>query len=127
MVRAFRRLPEASDPADLNPSWYGHSVGHWEGDTLVVDTVGFNDLFWFDFVGHPHTEQLSTPSNTLLAAAQISTPSAKKSPLTTLAAYTKPFTIQASHRLLPGDELMEYICQENNRDVRHLVGPAGRP
>jgi hypothetical protein len=42
-------------------------------------------------------------------------------------AYTKPFTITASHRLLPDDDLMEYICQENNRDVHHLVGPAGRP
>jgi hypothetical protein len=42
-------------------------------------------------------------------------------------AYKNPFTIVASHRLLPGDELMEYICQENNRDQKHLVGPAGRP
>jgi phosphoribosylcarboxyaminoimidazole (NCAIR) mutase len=43
------------------------------------------------------------------------------------ATYKHPFTVVSSHRLLPGDELMEYICQENNRDVRHLVGPAGRP
>ncbi|HUQ53224.1 MAG TPA: hypothetical protein VM692_13445, partial [Gammaproteobacteria bacterium] len=47
-------------PDDLEESWYGHSVGHWEGDTLVIETVGFNDLFWFDFVGHPHTTQLRT-------------------------------------------------------------------
>ena len=45
-------------PDDLEATWYGHSVGHWEGDTLVVETVGFNDKFWFDFVGHPHTTQL---------------------------------------------------------------------
>ena len=57
-------------PADLHgrpqasrgsgPTWYGHSIGRWEGDTLVIDTVGFNDKFWFDFRGHPHTEKLHT-------------------------------------------------------------------
>ena len=47
-------------PDDPDPTWYGHSVGHYEGDTLVVDTVGFNDKFWFDFRGHPHTEKLHT-------------------------------------------------------------------
>lgn len=111
-------------PADPNPTWYGHSVGHWEKDTLVVDTVGFNDLFWFDFVGHPHTEKLHTVERytrtnrgTLTEEVTIEDP----------ATYKHPFTVVASHRLLPGDELMEYICQENNRDVRHLVGPAGRP
>ena len=45
-------------PADPDPTWYGHSIGKWEGDTLVVDTVGFNDKFWFDFAAHPHTEKL---------------------------------------------------------------------
>ena len=111
-------------PADPNPTWYGHSVGHWEKDTLVIDTVGFNDLFWFDFVGHPHTEQLHTierytrtDMGTLAEEVTIDDPGA----------YKNPFTIVAKHRLLPGDELMEYICQENNRDQKHLVGPAGRP
>src|SRR5215467_12363916 len=115
-------------PKDPNPTWYGHSVGRWErtgeNDTLVVDTVGFNDLFWFDFVGHPHSEQLHTverytrtSKGTLTEEVTIEDPGI----------YKHPFTIVASHRLLPGDELMEYICQENNRDVRHLVGPAGRP
>jgi hypothetical protein len=111
-------------PADPNPTWYGHSVGHWENNALVIDTVGYNDLFWFDFVGHPHTEQLHTierytrtEQGSLTEEVTIDDPGA----------YTKPFTIVAKHRLLPGDELMEYICQENNRDVKHLVGPAGRP
>jgi len=111
-------------PNDPNPTWYGHSVGKWEGDTLVIDTVGFNDLFWFDFVGHPHTERLHTTERytrkdlgTLLEEVTIDDPGA----------YTRPFTIHASHRLLPNDELMEYICQENQRDTQHLVGPAGRP
>jgi hypothetical protein len=111
-------------PKDTNPTWYGHSVGHWEGDALVIDTVGFNDKFWFDFVGHPHSEQLHTVERytrkdlgTLLEDVTVEDPQA----------YTRPFTIHASHRLLPGDELMEYICQENQKDTQHLVGPAGRP
>jgi hypothetical protein len=111
-------------PEDPDPTWYGHSVGHWEGDTLVIDTVGFNDKFWFDFVGHPHTEQLHTverytrtDEGTLVEEVTIEDPGA----------YTKPFTIRASHRLMPGEELMEYFCQENEKDTHHLVGPAGRP
>jgi hypothetical protein len=111
-------------PANPDPTWYGHSVGHWDNDTLVIDTVGFNDLFWFDFVGHPHTEQLHTVErytrtnlDTMTEEVTIDDPGS----------YKKPFTIVSSHRLLPGDELMEYICQENNRDVKHIIGPAGRP
>jgi hypothetical protein len=111
-------------PEDPDPTWYGHSIGRWEGDTLVIDTVGFNDRFWFDFVGHPHTERLHTierynrPSlGTLTEEVTIDDPGA----------YTKPFVINAAHRLLPNDELMEYICQENEKDTSHLVGPAGRP
>jgi hypothetical protein len=111
-------------PEDPDPSWYGHSTGKWEGETLVVDSVGFNDKFWFDFVGHPHTDKLHTIERytrtnlgTLKEDATIDDPGA----------YTKPFTIHAGHRLLPGDEIMEYICQENERDSHHLVGPAGRP
>src|SRR6202167_1996123 len=45
---------------DPDPTWFGDSIGHYEGDTLVVDTIGYNDKFWFDFAGHPHTEQLHT-------------------------------------------------------------------
>jgi hypothetical protein len=45
-------------PKDPNPTWWGHSVGHWEGDTLVVQLAGFNDRSWLDFSGHPHTEEL---------------------------------------------------------------------
>jgi len=125
-IHSFRQIfmDGRKHPADPNPTWYGHSIGKWEGDTLVIDTVGFNDKFWFDFVGHPHTEQLHVIERytrpdlgTLVEEATIDDPGA----------YTKPFTITAKHRLLPGDELMEYICQENQRDTGHLVGPAGRP
>jgi hypothetical protein len=111
-------------PPDPDPSWYGHSIGRREGDVLVIDTVGFNDRFWFDFVGHPHTEQLHTIERytrpglgTLLEEVVIDDPGA----------YTRPFTITSSHRLLPNDDLIEYVCNENERDTRHLSGPAVRP
>jgi hypothetical protein len=110
-------------PEDPDPTWYGHSVGHWEGDTLVVDTVGFNDLFWFDFAGHPHTEKLHVVERytrpdlgTLVDEILIDDPGA----------YEKPFHLIARNRLDPNGELMEYICQENNQDPSHIVGPANR-
>ena len=111
-------------PEDPDPTWYGHSIGRWEGDTLVVDTVGFNDKSWFDFRGHPHTERLHTVeryrrtnTNTLVNEITIDDPGA----------YSAPFTVTFSAVLKPGDELMEYICQENNQDVAHLQGPTAAP
>ena len=109
-------------PEDLEPTWYGHSIGHWDGDTLVIETVGFNEEFWFDFLGHPHTEQLKTIERytrtdlgTLENVTTIIDPGA----------YSKPFTIKFTATLRPGWELMEYICNENNQDVEHIRGPAG--
>jgi len=125
-IHSFRQIftDGRAHPADPNPTWYGDSVAHWEGDTLIIDTVGFNDRFWFDFVGHPHTAQLHTIERytrpnlgTLLEEVTIDDPGA----------YTRPFTIRSSHRLLPDDELLEYVCNENERDRRHLSGPARRP
>ncbi len=101
-------------PAELDPTWFGHSIGHWEGkDTLVIDTVGFNDKFWFDRKGTPHSEQLHTIERwsrpnmgTLVNTVTIEDPMY----------YSKPFTVTFNARLqAPGDELMEYICQENNQ------------
>lgn len=108
-------------PADPDPSWYGHSVGHFEGKTLVVDTVGYNDLSWFDFKGHPHTERLHTVErytfngpNKLVDQVTIDDPGA----------YEKPFQVTFTAERAPkGFELMEYICQENNQDVSHIQGP----
>ncbi len=61
-IHSFRQIfmDGRKHPEDLDPTWYGHSIGHWDGQTLVVDTVGFNDKFWFDYMGHPHTEKLHT-------------------------------------------------------------------
>ena len=125
-IHSYRQIfmDARKHPEDPDPTWYGHSVGRWDGDTLVVDTVGFNDKFWFDFVGHPHTERLHTIERytrpnlgTLVEDVTIDDPGA----------YARPFTIHSSHRLLPQDELLEYICNENERDRRHLNGPARRP
>ncbi len=111
-------------PADPDPTWYGHSIGSWDGDTLVIDTVGFNDKFWFDFRGHPHTEQLHTierytrkDMGTLENKVTIIDPGA----------YSKPFTLTFTARLRPHEELMEYICQENQQDAQHMSGAAGPP
>src|SRR5690242_19029290 len=106
-------------PPELNPTYLGHSVGHWEGDTLVVDAVGFNDRTWLDAAGHMHgeklhvTEKFTRPdSNTLRLEATIDDADY----------YTKPWTVVTTATWAPGQELLEYICQENNRDIQHLVG-----
>jgi hypothetical protein len=112
-------------PRELDPTWYGHSTGRWDGDTLVVDSVGFNDRFWFDFKGHPHTERLHiierytrTSRTTLQNQITIDDPGA----------YARPFTVRFTAEAPPaGDELQEYICNENNMDVSHLQGPTGPP
>jgi hypothetical protein len=102
------------------PSWYGDSVGSWDGDTLVVDTVGFNDRFWFDAKGHPHTDQLHTierytrkDSAALVVETTVIDPGS----------YAKPFQVVYTARYAPKDELMEYICAENNQDVTHITTP----
>ena len=109
-------------PDDLEATWYGHSVGRWEDDTLVIETVGFNDLFWFDFMGHPHTTQLRTVERyTRTSFGELEVVTTVEDP----GAYAKPFTVKYTHTLRPGWELMEYICNENNQDVEHIRGPAG--
>lgn len=111
-------------PDDVDPSWYGHSIGHWDGDTLVVDTVGFNDKTWFDVTGHPHSEKMHTIerfTRTGLGTMKIDIT------IDDPGAYAKPFTLFVTASLMPGMELMEYICNENNQDVPYILGPATRP
>jgi hypothetical protein len=104
-------------PKDLNPSWLGHSVGHWEQDTLVIDTVGFNGKAWLSFAGHPASEKLHIVERYrrpdlghLQYEITIDDPGA----------YAKPWTIQKTSELSRDDTLMEYICNENERDLSHL-------
>jgi len=110
-------------PEDPDPTWFGHSIGRWEGGTLVVDSVGFNDRFWFDYLGHPHTEQLHiverytrTDMNTMTIETTIEDPGA----------YEKPFTVAGTARLQEG-EILEYICNEYNVDLEHVDAPAQLP
>jgi hypothetical protein len=128
-IHSYRQIfmdgREHPSKEDLDPTWYGHSIGHWEKDTLVIDTVGFNDKFWFDYLGHPHTEQLHTIERytrtdlgNMTIEVTINDPGA----------YAKPFTTRGTARLQPaGDEILEYICQENNIDLIHVNAPAQLP
>jgi hypothetical protein len=106
-------------PKDPNPTYLGYSTGKWDGDTLVVDTIGMNDRTWLDAAGHQHGEQLHvterftrTDSNTLRIEATMEDPEY----------YTKPWTAVTQATWYPNQEILEYICQENNRDLKHLVG-----
>jgi hypothetical protein len=126
-IHSYRQIfmDGRAHPADPDPTWYGHSIGRWDGNTLVIDTVGFNDKFWFDFLGHPHTERLHTIERwtrtdlaTLLMETTIDDPGA----------YARPFKVAGRANLMPpGHEIMEYICNENNQSPPHLQGPAIPP
>ena len=119
-IHSYRQIfMDGKHPADPDPTWYGHSIGSWDGDTLVVDTIGFNDKFWFDFAGHPHTEKLHTTEryrrpdySHLDFEVVIDDPGA----------YTRPFTMYGHSPLMENAEIMEYICNENNQDVSHILG-----
>ncbi|HEY2842480.1 MAG TPA: hypothetical protein VGJ09_02475 [Bryobacteraceae bacterium] len=108
--------PHTKDP---NPTYLGESIGHWEGDTLATDVIGFNDRTWLDQDGHPHGEALHimekfTRLNELSMRYEVTIDDPEM--------YTKPWTTSYLIPFVPGGELFEYICQENNIDVRHLVG-----
>ena len=105
-------------PADPNPTWMGDSVGHWEGDTLVIDAVGFNNKTWLDEAGHPHTEQLH-----VIERYTRTGPLSMKYEVTIddPGAYSKPWSNSTTILFRPGEVLMEYICQEGERDLRHSV------
>jgi len=103
---------------DPNPTYLGDSIGWWEGDTLVVDTIGMNDRTWLDFAGHPHGEKLHVVERftrldtlTLQHAATIEDPDY----------YTQPWTVTITTAYQPQGHLLEYICQENERDSKHNV------
>ena len=98
-------------PKMLEPTYVGHSIGHWEGDTLVVDTVGFNEGSWIEAEGFPHTDQLHlierfsrTNFSTLKYEVTVDDPGA----------YTKIWNGGFNLRWNGGAELFEYVCQENN-------------
>lgn len=111
-----RSLPKASD---VDSWWYGYSIGHWDGDTLVVETTGFRDDVWLDVNGSPLTsagkvtEKFRRPNfGTLNIEVTVDDPKA----------YTKPFTVMVRQRYMPDTDLIEFICSENEQSDVHLVG-----
>jgi hypothetical protein len=108
-----------SHPKDLEPSYYGHSIGWWEGDTLVIDSTGFNESFWLDRRGMPHTTQLHTverftrkDADTVNYSIRVHDPGA----------YTADWTGGFDLGFERGVELFEYSCQQANYAVELMVG-----
>jgi hypothetical protein len=115
-----RSLPD-NDP---NPQWEGYSAGRWEGDTLVVESLGFRDDGWLDVNGSPFTSGLRLTERFRRVSygrieIDITVNDAK--------AYTQPFTVRVNWRLIPEQQLIEFICQENNLSKDHYVAPAPKP
>jgi hypothetical protein len=108
-------------PKDPNPTWLGYSVGHWEQDTLVVDTAGFNDRGWLDIEGHPHTEALHiTERFRRRDFGHMDLEMTFDDPKT----FTRPFSVKIPKTLMPDTDLFEGVC-ENDRSVPHMLGGTG--
>jgi hypothetical protein len=106
-----RPLPDERDPA-----WYGYSVGKWEGDTLVVETVGLNEKTWLDDSGHPHSDALRITEHFrrpdfghMQVEVTIDDPKA----------YVKPWTAKIPWNFVADTELLDWVC-ENNKDLEHI-------
>jgi len=109
-----RKLPD-----DPQPTWLGYSVGKWQGDSLAVETIGFNDRGWLDARGHTHSEALHlTERFHRLDFGHMEVQLTIDDPKT----YTKPFTILLKQRLQADNDLLESFCAENEKDSHHLDG-----
>ncbi len=102
---------------DATPTWLGYSTGHWEGDTLVIETKGFNGKAWLDLQGNPGSDALHvterfhrTSMGTMDLDVTVEDPKM----------YTRPFVAHEKLRWLPNTELMEFICLENEKDLKHM-------
>src|SRR5215469_7001963 len=110
-----RQLP----PGSPQPWWYGYSAGRWEGDTLVVETTGFRDDVWLDVEGSPLTESAKMTERfrrpdygNMEIEVTVDDPKA----------YTAPWTVKVSHHIMLNTDLIEFVCNENEKDVPHLRG-----
>jgi hypothetical protein len=104
-------------PRDPDPSWMGYSVGQWQGDTLVVDTIGFNDKTWLDALGHPHTESMHLTERYRRTdfghmQVEITVDDSKM--------YARPFTVTVPMALIPDSDVFESVCAENELDRAHV-------
>jgi len=109
-------------PADPQPTWLGYSVGKWEGDTMVVETAGFNDKGVLDAMGHFHSESMRLTERFrrrefghMELAVTVDDPKT----------YTQPVTIKIGMRLLPDTDLIESFCSEGESDLAHIGGRPG--
>jgi hypothetical protein len=108
-------------PKDPSPSFMGYSVGRWEGDTLVVETIGYKDVTWLDFSGYPHTEGLRVTERYRrrdFGHLEI------EETLEDSMIYARPLKINIKGDFVPDTEMLEYVCAENEKDAVHLVGKA---
>jgi hypothetical protein len=108
-------------PKDPNPDWMGYSVGHWDGDTLVIESAGFNDRTWLDTDGHPHTEALHVTER--VRRPNFGHLEIQKT-LVDPGALLEPWTVPVKLEFYADTEPLEYVCNENERDRPHLVGKA---
>jgi hypothetical protein len=124
--RAYRIIPindQLKHPDDLVPTWLGDSVGRWEGDSLIVDVIGFNDKTWLGGGPSIHSEDLHVveryrlaPDGTIAYQATVEDPKA----------LTKPWITGATLRTPPNTRVEEYECIENNQDIAHMPAPTGK-
>lgn len=123
-AHVWRQVPIVANKAavkfdpDFNPGYLGEGIGWWEGDTLVIQTKGFNTRTWLDFAGHPHGEKMvvterftRNDSLSMTHEATIDDPEF----------YTQPWTVRTNISYNPTNQLIEYICQENESDTKHLL------
>jgi carboxypeptidase family protein len=104
-------------PSDPNPTWRGHSIGRWDGDTLIADTVGFNDRPWLDWSGHSQTEKLHVVERFRrpdLGHLEL------EMRLEDTGALKAPWTIKRTYILDPKEDVLENVCTENEKDAQHL-------
>ena len=106
-------------PGDVQPWWYGYSIGHWDGDSLVVESVGFKDQTWIDEYGTPASDRLRLTErlrriNFGTLEIQVTVDDSKT--------FTRPLTFTLQQRLMPDTELIEFVCGENNLSAARLVG-----
>jgi hypothetical protein len=105
-------------PRDPQPSWFGYSTGNWDGDTLVVDTNGLNDKTFLDGVGHPRSESMHiTERYHRRDVGHLDVQLIFDDPVY----YTKPWEVTVHHFLQADSDILEYICEENEKDRAHLT------
>jgi len=102
---------------DVNPTWLGYSVGHWERDTLVVETRGLNGKTWLDEMGHPTSDALHVVERFRRfdyghLAIQMTVDDPK--------VFSKPWSVTENYDLMPSTEIIEFVCNENEKDIKHI-------